>query len=321
MTEGSSPPTCSPTINEDEGLAHDAEYWLDDGNIILIARDIVFRIYRGLLAAQSPVFAAMFSSRSGEVCEETPIFHLSDSPEDFRHFLHVVLPQKGRHFYGEEPHLTFDQVSAVIRLAHKYHVEDIERQALSALKAYYTDDFDEYDQRDDEDIDSLPVAFADTVPHAIAAINLARLTDTPTVLPLAFYRCSNLGSNVLDGYRRDDNSVEYLSPADLKRCMEGRNALGREALKVILRIFRDESCDGCRTPHQCRAELRLMLVDNYECATDCNVLGSWNIFIHGAVKDRKLCDDCKEALEARDYEERRGLWFRLPDIFDLNVKG
>ena len=56
-------------------------------------------------------------------------------------------------FYSdeEEPKVEFDQICAVLQLAHKYHVEDVERQALSALKAHYTNDFDTYDDRDEDD--------------------------------------------------------------------------------------------------------------------------------------------------------------------------
>ncbi len=38
------------------------EIWFNDGNIILVAGGTAFRVYRGLLAAQSIVFCDMFSS-------------------------------------------------------------------------------------------------------------------------------------------------------------------------------------------------------------------------------------------------------------------
>ena len=43
-------------------LTRDREFWLNDGNTVLIARDLGFRIYRGLLATQSTIFADMFDS-------------------------------------------------------------------------------------------------------------------------------------------------------------------------------------------------------------------------------------------------------------------
>ncbi len=78
---------------------HDEEFWLEDGNIILISRNTAFRIYRGLLAAQSTIFADMFtaaSSKADESYEGCPVIHLSESPEDLRHFLRVLLPKSHR---------------------------------------------------------------------------------------------------------------------------------------------------------------------------------------------------------------------------------
>lgn len=39
----------------------DAEFWYSDGNIILVARDVEFRVFKGILAEHSPVFRDMFS--------------------------------------------------------------------------------------------------------------------------------------------------------------------------------------------------------------------------------------------------------------------
>lgn len=40
----------------------DEEFWYDDGNIVVVARDVGFRIYKGLLADCSPVLREMFST-------------------------------------------------------------------------------------------------------------------------------------------------------------------------------------------------------------------------------------------------------------------
>lgn len=84
------------------GRKRDEEFWYDDGNIILVARDVEFRIYRGLLADHSPVFRDMFSfpvpppesssaaDPTGDAC---PVVQLFDSPEDVRHILRFYMPR------------------------------------------------------------------------------------------------------------------------------------------------------------------------------------------------------------------------------------
>ena len=77
----------------------DGEFWFEDGSIILVARNVGFRVFRSLLAAQSPVLADMFSNPSRKIegsSEGCPVVHLSDSPEDLRHLLRILVPSTQR---------------------------------------------------------------------------------------------------------------------------------------------------------------------------------------------------------------------------------
>ena len=99
-----------------------------------------------------------------------------------------------------EKHMrTFDELSAVIRLAHKYHVQQLLDQTLASLHAYgFVSSFSAY-ARLPPDAD-----LALDASHSIGIVNLARLTDTPALLPLALYRCAYLDGGVLDGCARAD---------------------------------------------------------------------------------------------------------------------
>ena len=90
---------------EKQSLKNDAELWLEDGSIILVARNIRFCVYKGVLAEHSPVFADMFSfpqptqsegesANASSASPELPVVHLDDSPEDLRHVFHAILPRK-----------------------------------------------------------------------------------------------------------------------------------------------------------------------------------------------------------------------------------
>lgn len=75
------------------------EFWLDDGNIILIAQDTAFRLYRQLLASQSKVFADMLvasQADTNDTMENCPVVRLSDSPQDLTHLLRALLPRERR---------------------------------------------------------------------------------------------------------------------------------------------------------------------------------------------------------------------------------
>ena len=87
--------------DNDEELrsVEDAEFWFDDGNIILEAKDTLFKIYRGPLVQHSQVFKDMLSFPQPQpaeaVCNDAPhTVRLTDSPEDLRHFLRALVPSK-----------------------------------------------------------------------------------------------------------------------------------------------------------------------------------------------------------------------------------
>lgn len=100
-------------------------------------------------------------------------------------------------FYQDNAELsfTFDEISAVIRPSHKYHVADAQWQALSTLKLYVTDDFDDLQTFNEDGLFLKPF-------DAIAAINLSRLTDTTSILPLAFNICAVLELDLVRGIVR-----------------------------------------------------------------------------------------------------------------------
>ncbi len=73
----------------------DLDFSLEDGNLVLVAGTTAFRVYRGILAKKSTVFANMFHMGSLDVTETfdgCPVLHLSDHPEDLRDFLQFLMP-------------------------------------------------------------------------------------------------------------------------------------------------------------------------------------------------------------------------------------
>lgn len=74
-------------------VVRDNELWLEDGNIVLVARNVAFRIYRGVLVTESPVFRDMLkvpqSVNLGTI-DGCLVVNVSDSPEDLRNLLRVL---------------------------------------------------------------------------------------------------------------------------------------------------------------------------------------------------------------------------------------
>ncbi|EIW56911.1 uncharacterized protein TRAVEDRAFT_81808, partial [Trametes versicolor FP-101664 SS1] len=115
----------------------DEEFWSSDGDIILVARDVEFRVYKGLLADHSPVFRDMFSLPQSPAPSSTtvpaegprPVVHLSDSSEDLRHMLRSLTICYSA-FFHKDPDYSYHTISAAVRLGHKYQMLDLLDNAL-----------------------------------------------------------------------------------------------------------------------------------------------------------------------------------------------
>lgn len=65
--------------------SHCTQWWFDDGNVVLIAEDTLFRVHRGVLSHNSVVFKDMFlipQPEEFEQMEGCPVVHLCDSQRD-----------------------------------------------------------------------------------------------------------------------------------------------------------------------------------------------------------------------------------------------
>ncbi|KAI1786292.1 hypothetical protein LXA43DRAFT_952775 [Ganoderma leucocontextum] len=314
-----------------------AEFWFEDGNIILVARDTGFRIYRGLLASQSAVFSDMFASsnsQTNETFEGCPTVPLSDSPEDLTHLLRVLIPKNHitytrNHTPKAAPCRTLDEISAFIRLADKYDIRHVQDQAMAALKEYFPGDFDTFNLSGAPGGDSIP----SLATQAIGAVNLARLTDMPSILPLALYQCAHLEGVLLDGWKRKDGTVEHLSPADLRRCIDARRALIWAHVRLVFRLFDGHPSAGCTSRAWCTEKLRVFLgliVTAVEIAdsdpsenwtAQSHPLEGWTEGLRQLGDEASLCKSCVEELIRRSYQERKKVWNRLPKIFNVAVAG
>jgi hypothetical protein len=82
--------------------ARRSQPWFEDGNIILEAEATQFRVYRGILAANSVIFKDMFEfgkpTNEGSV-EGCPLVQLSDSAEDLQYVLEVLYNAHSRCAY------------------------------------------------------------------------------------------------------------------------------------------------------------------------------------------------------------------------------
>ncbi|KAI1784864.1 hypothetical protein LXA43DRAFT_1040635 [Ganoderma leucocontextum] len=246
-----------------------------------------------------------------------PVVHLSDSVADLKHFLRALIAKTHRNVYNRPDTKihTFKQLSSLVRLAHKYQIHDVQDQALTALQTHFASTFSSWD--------SIAVIEGD-VRWGIEVIHLARLTDTPAMLPIAFYECAQAGGSIVEGWRREDGTVEYLSPDDLRRMIDGHAALWRRFEPTLDRVFETRSSPECASSITCNLRLGAMSADRGEAENGLNrpaLLHCWANIIDEWSETYGFCEACSDMLLKKMNVERYKLWRELPRLFGLSIDG
>ncbi|TFK88132.1 hypothetical protein K466DRAFT_521388 [Polyporus arcularius HHB13444] len=308
------------------GTRRDEEFWFDDGTIVLVARDVEFRVYSGILASESPVFKDLFSqpnptrlvSIHGLPDIPCPVVTLTDHPDDLRHILRIVYMTHagGRLYDAKSP--SFDAISASIRLGHKYQMMELYDESVAYLKDHFTDDFDTWANQPDW----FPPGWKHA--EAIGVVNLARLIGEPCLLPTALLACIELEDELVDGYTRSDGSQESLTLEDLKLCIAAKTRLREAAVVALFRTLEPVVSAACKNAEKggCRVALRTAIY---------NLHATVNVWIGGCifqpyldcVKDGKVnvCSRCSALLDARCIYERLHIWNRLPELVGIAAPG
>ncbi|TFY64355.1 hypothetical protein EVJ58_g2680 [Rhodofomes roseus] len=278
-------------------------------------KDEKYWVYRGLLAEQSEVFRDLFTvpqPPEAQSTEECPMVHLSDTAQELRALLSVMI--HGRKYTGEDE-AQFEDVAAWVRMSHKYHIQDLLDDAMKRLKRYFPDKFANF--KDDP--------HAVQRQYAIAAVNLARLTDSFTMIPPALYYCCTLDSRtLLRGSARSDGTVDCLAPEDLERCIQGKAELAGQAALCLSRICRSTVSDSCATPAACGPAINRLhdtLAIGAQCVGATDALLTWRTDIERELQEHRelsiLCRACHVMLLDRDVAERKRVWQELPSLFEL----
>ncbi len=226
-----------------------------------------------------------------------------------------------------DPLPTLHSFSAIIRLSHKYHIDQLQAQALAALKEHYCDTLDAYDAR-------VPIYDQDdrrSGESTVEIIELARLTDTPSLLPVALYECLTKGQ-LHRGWRREDGTLVRLSNAHQQRCNNARDEFAEASHDRVIDMIRLAIEPRCGS--KCKDALVQFCSDmDSEHLPVCDPLNggvrnSWSWWLEhwaespsGGWSDRAPCQECVEVIRDHELKDRRALWDRLPSIFGITVPG
>ncbi|KAH8101948.1 hypothetical protein BXZ70DRAFT_86681 [Cristinia sonorae] len=294
------------------------DVWFDDGNVVLVAEGHSFRVHRGMLIRKSLVFADMFAMahpRDDGLVEGCPIIPLFDTSKwDVAHMLSAFYdPER---YFDTGVRISFDIVSSMLRMGHKYQIASIKDHAIRRLRLHLPPRLQDFSESACDGGPGEKSAIDFRSRHAIAVISLARRFELYDLLPLSFYFCSRLNPQQLAGGYTDEEGIHWsLSDEDRTRCLVGRDTIRGQCTNLYSFVFEGAVSPECSKVGKCRAELVAsrtvtfiqLLPRDVRALDDCKWLR----------EEFQLCEDCLEHFESLHFEERKRNWDTLAVTFDL----
>ncbi|KAH9897785.1 hypothetical protein C8Q73DRAFT_372088 [Cubamyces lactineus] len=217
-------------VSFSSSILHDPDYWFNDGNIVVLAKDYQpsarltgFRVYMGVLSRHSRVFKDLLSppkvGEDEEIVDGCRSIRVANSCFDFKHLLRALYDGIGFHMHA----CKFAECAAFVRLGYEYDITAVYKAGLETLRTFL-------DQRENWASDARckqgERGFMGLV-DMISAANLFRTIGTSKLRAIALYLCTDyVGTDFLvSGAERVDGFQEQLAKDDLIRCLEGRTSL------------------------------------------------------------------------------------------------
>ncbi|KAL0572671.1 hypothetical protein V5O48_009295 [Marasmius crinis-equi] len=309
-------PPHPPSYASEEGstgsVQKSSDIWFDDGNLIIASEHVYFRVYKGIITHNSPVFADMVQlpqPRNVEEFEGCPVVRVHDTPTEIMHFLKALHDVSYFDLYTTES-VEWACFSAVLRLSTKYQVERLRQRAHTLLSNLYPMSLARWDARDSitnlESFEARP----------FAVYLLAKETDLPTILPAALYLCADSQdiNYILEGLKSHDGIHIELPWPEKKACIRAREALSL-ALRTRMFAFLTGhiSFPGCRSVSTCNGA-RLKWLQGVEASLGSGV---FSVSFPWEQLQISICEYCFTTSQNHHDVERGKLWDELPEMFGL----
>ena len=209
---------------------------------------------------------------------------------------------------------------SLIRMGHRFAIPKVLNDAISRLKKYYTSDLTTWGDAERR-TKFVNVGATD---HLLA-IQVAYLTDTPSILPAAFLEmCPHVENNIVTLSTCDADNQGGLTAERIVQATTGKAALTASVTTRLLAIHTSVPASQCATQEHCaiaaqqqlRADVRsgiFAYLCTYDAALEPLYTRCW-----GQLED-ELCSLCRDESRAADERLRKSAWKNLPDFFGLQV--
>ncbi|KAJ7048669.1 hypothetical protein C8F01DRAFT_48471 [Mycena amicta] len=284
------------------------DLWFPDGTLVIRAGAKLFKVAESILASQSTVLRDMLASpqQSYEGC---PSITLTDDADDVEVFIRAIFDSN--YFLPHPAPFNRLPLLGILRLSHKYDVQDLFKRALKHLEAVFPIELSRM-------ASVYPRYGSDRPWHReLMTIGALRCVGALWLLPAAFYlACQTITS--LPATREG----ETVAMEDIILCLRGRSRISVDHAALYSKFrYDDLGFDRCTTKFRCRAARKDAADAYFEillCGADSDIFATWGVDPESRVWSALAESMCKACVAKAQAElSTAPTWRKLPGYFAL----
>lgn len=306
-----------------------ADPWFEDGNVVLHAEnhEAAFKVHRGLLSRHSEIFQSMFDipqPPTHDGAEYCPVVQMYDSAWDLSNLIRALYD--GVKFrtrgYGD-----FLYVASILRMATKYFVGNLRREAIKHLLTVWPNDLQGHDTMIEQALKA-PNAENMTYPyvHPLHVLNLARETNARVILPSVMYYLTLYPlKSILAGDHpkltqygdHPGKPSSQLSATDLTQYTL-MHQWRIDALVRFIKMFQGRPC--CTANNMRGCEKSFWKLSGRLGRAWIQRTGPIHYILQGldeVEREVNICPACRQSISVDFRTLRQELWDELPSVLEL----
>ncbi|OSX56294.1 hypothetical protein POSPLADRAFT_1050809 [Postia placenta MAD-698-R-SB12] len=232
------------------------------------------------------------------------------SSEDIKGFKAADLERHEDLWYRiHHQEMSFPFIVSLLRIAFKYDLADLYKDTSVRLKAYYPTTLPAWR---DVCATKLTKPSAD---YAILVVNIARSTNTMSILPAALLHCTRVAyAKFVNGVRQPDGTLESLSAEDKVRVLQGHDRLLAAVQDRATWLFDLACSSGCSGKDKCKTALSEL---PSQAIREGFFHVMWNFSAPFNLSG--LCPACLSMVQTASDEMMHSIWQDLPTFMDVTV--
>ncbi|KJA26633.1 hypothetical protein HYPSUDRAFT_36353 [Hypholoma sublateritium FD-334 SS-4] len=292
------------------------QFWFDDGNVVLQAESVQFRVHRSILSRHSPIMQDCLECPKPEdapTIEGCPLVHLADLAKDIDNMCSLLYGM----YQIDAKKITSSYLETMLFMGRKYEIASFTTSAENILEQLFPPILKRWDGRQ-KDVKRLIVQ---NNGFLFDVLNITCEYPMPSIMQPLLVSIFTIHSldQLTSGIPRGEQPRAILKPSAEQYCVLSRLIFMQLSLRIFAGTFRKSDdiyvlpLKNCHSKTKCLDCFRRMMTDIVMKHTTLNT-AAFPQTMASSYGESNFCLSCAGRLQDLVEQSRRAVWSKLPSV-------